>query len=304
MKAAGKWGWWNQHTGHSVEFTIDRAKDDPTLQGIITKASYPSVTQKFLDAGLRVGVEAYVYPNNPVVEGHNLAAAVAGGAEFAVINAEVEWEETISTPMEELIASFRETQPDTELYASTDTRANRTHLPYQQVLSDYITAWMPMIYPLAFYPTRPQGFVELAFRDCLDGNQHFEGKPVLPTIQTYDQIGAYQVETELDEIRKRSLLGYQAYTIGHATQSEWEVVRKGHFWGMPPEEEEDDMAWKPGDPVFVRKPGAQYIYAEVDGHHWHVSGDEQERMMERSIAAWPKVIQVREPEGTRLDWIL
>lgn len=237
MKADGKWAWWNQYSPLPVEVCIDRAKSSG-IQGVIVKADYPTVAQQFLDAGLRVAAENYVYPSNPEQEGRNLANAIAGGCEFAVINAEVEWELEGSLSMEELIATFRDIQPDTELYASTDTRGTRTSLPYQQVLARHIIGWMPMIYPLAFRPTAPSGFVSAAFGDCLDSGQSgwFSGKPVFPTIQTYNNIGSAAVEEELAQVKARGFRGYQAYTIGHATNPEWSVI-------VDDSAPEDSMEW-------------------------------------------------------------
>jgi hypothetical protein len=122
--------------------------------------------------------------------------------------------------MQALIATFRQRRPDTELYASVDTRGNRMALPFMRVLASHITAWLPEVYPLAFRPARPAGFVERAFADCLDGKD-FGGIPVLPTIQTYDGIGAQAVVDQVAEVNRRGLPGYQAYTIAHATDEEW-----------------------------------------------------------------------------------
>jgi hypothetical protein len=102
-----------------------------------------------------------------------------------------------------------------ELYASVDTRGNRLGLPYQQVLRRHITGWLPMIYPKTF----GQG-VAKAFSACLDGKD-FGGIPILPTIQTYDGLGAAAVAEELAAVNLRALLGCQAYTIAHATDAEW-----------------------------------------------------------------------------------
>lgn len=259
MEAEGKGGWWNQYSTVpysplSVEQVIDRAKD-ADLDFVVVKAGWPEIQEQFLNAGLKVGTEAYVYPSRPGWEGEQLAKAIADGASFAVINAEVEWEDQDEGPMLRLIEAFRHRKPNTELYASTDTRGNRTHLPYQRVLASHITAWMPMIYPLAFFPRRPAGFIELAFGDCLDSGQRFEGLPILPTIQTYENIGAVAVEYQILDCKRRNLLGYQAYTIGHATDAEWSTFKESELV----EEDnmhEDDMSWLDevivtygGDPV-------------------------------------------------------
>jgi hypothetical protein len=203
------------------------------LAGVIVKYGYPQIHQAFADAGILWATERYTYPYQPTVEAAWLAEDVARGAQFAVINAEKEWESLPAGPMQQLIDRFQELQPHTELYASVDTRGNRTNLPYQRVLGANIAAWLPMIYPLAFYPGKPMGYVASSFRDCLDGGKSFQGKPVLPTIQTYGNIGAGAVEQEMAEIRGRGLPGCQAYTVGHATGVEWQAFSNG----IPKEDE-------------------------------------------------------------------
>jgi hypothetical protein len=77
---------------------------------------------------------------------------------------------------------------------------------------------MPMVYPGAFGQTARDAFVA-----SLDGKD-FGGKPVLPTIQTYGGVGPETVGEQIAEVRERGLAGYQAYTIAHATDAEWEAL--------------------------------------------------------------------------------
>lgn len=236
MKAEGKWTWWNQYGNMSVQACIDRTVGSG-LEGVIVKANYPHTIQRFKSAGVRVGAENYTYPERPETEGVALANAISAGCEFAVINAEAEWEgDTLAgSKMRRLIASFRDRHPDTELYASVDTRGGRINMPHQRVLGEHITGWMPMIYPLAFRDHRPPGYIQTAFGDCLDRGQDFQGKPVLPTLQTYDGIGPLDIDRMLAEVRRRGLKGYQAYTIGHATAAEWSVIASDDtFKASPP----------------------------------------------------------------------
>lgn len=232
MKAKGKWAWWNQYGNMSVQACIDRTVDSG-LEGVIVKADYPSIVGRFLAANLRVGAENYVRPEQPEREGEALANAITQGCEFAVINAEAEWEDRMGGEMRRLIGAFRDQQPDTELYASTDTRGGRIGLPYQRVLGEHITGWMPMIYPLAFRDHRPTGYIQAAFADCLDRGQDFQGKPVLPTLQVYGGIGPNDVRIMLAEVRRRGLKGYQAYTIGHASAAEWKVITNDATFAPP-----------------------------------------------------------------------
>ena len=222
--AEGVWAWWNPYGSLPVASCVRRAKE-ARLRGVIVKAGYPEARGAFDQAGIPWATERYVYPDRPEEEAHRLAQEVAAGARFAVINAEVEWEPLGPDPMRRLIAELRRLHLDVELYASVDTRGGRTALPYQRVLAEHVAGWMPMCYPLAFRPHQPAGYVAQAFRDCLD-RKDFRGKPVLPTIQTYDGIGAEAVAQQIAEVRRRGLPGYQAYTIAHATDAEWAAVQR------------------------------------------------------------------------------
>jgi hypothetical protein len=137
-----------------------------------------------------------------------------------VVNAEVEWEALGPEPMRRLVAEFRRLAPRAELYACVDTRGGRMSLPYQRVLAEHVAGWMPMVYPQAFRQSARD-----AFAAALDGKP-FGGKPVLPAIQTYGNVGATLVRAQIDEVRRRGLRGYQAYTIAHATNDEWSILEQ------------------------------------------------------------------------------
>jgi hypothetical protein len=77
-----------------------------------------------------------------------------------------------------------------------------------------------MVYPGAFRQSARD-----AFAAALDGKP-FGAKPVLPAIQTYGNVGATLVRAQIEEVRRRGLRGYQAYTITHATNDEWSVLVK------------------------------------------------------------------------------
>lgn len=238
VAAAGFWAWWNQYGNVPLDVCVRRAKDAGI--GVIVKSGYINEQRAFANAGVPWATERYVYPANPPNEAERLAGDIDRGARFAVINAEVEWETKSRSPMEALVRRFRALQPTAELYASTDTRGDRTRLPYQQVLGENIAGWMPMVYPKAFFPGRAD-MVQRAFRASLDGKE-FRGKPVLPTIQTYQGIGAVAVSAQLEEIRRRALDGCQAYTIAHATDAEWAAFIAGKDY-----EEEEDMGMTPAE---------------------------------------------------------
>ena len=262
MKAEGKWAWWNQYGSVSVDKCIDRAKE-AGLDGVIVKVSYPRVQEQFQRADIVVATEEYCLPIRPKEHGTRLASAVQNGAKFAAINAEVEWEragQSSGAPMETLIGTFRDIHPSIELYASVDTRGNRTLLPYQRILAEHIVGWMPMIYPLSFYHARQQGWIAQAFKDCLDTGQRWDDIPVLPTIQTYDNIGKGAVELQIRECEDRKVKGYQAYTICHATDEEWAVIVGD---SSVVEEDDKDMAWLDG--VIVGYGGRPIVFEVLSG---------------------------------------
>lgn len=237
MKAAGRWAWWNHHVPRykTLPECVERARA-AKLDGVIVKARYWDILEGFRKAGIRVGVEVYTKPMSNATDADALVEGIRRGAEFAVVNAEVKWEQPESgEQIRQLCNRVMAHSDSIELYASVDTRGRRMSMPYQQVLSQFITGWMPMIYPKAFYPAMPAGFVWAAFRDCLD-YKDFAGKPVLPTIQTYDNITGPSVKDQLFDIHTRGFQGYQAYTIGHATDAEWQVIVDD-----APEEETPDM---------------------------------------------------------------
>lgn len=232
MKADGFWSFWNQYGSVPLNVCVERAKQ--LQRGVIVKHGFWTAFDAFKAAGVPVAIERYVYPSQPVREAERLSEGIARGAEFAVINAEVEWERAGAAggiAMRLLIDTFKGLQPGVEFYASVDTRAGRTSQPYQQVLGAACTGWMPMIYPKAFFfpPFRPESHVPRSFTRSLDDGQDFQGKPVYPTIQTYDGVGEFAVRLQVSEVEQRGLPGLQSYTICHATNIEWAKYIAGQF---------------------------------------------------------------------------
>lgn len=226
-RAAGPWAWWNNYSPIPLIQCIERAQQHPQPRGLIIKHGHPDALAAVLVARIPFAVERYVLPTQPLEEARLLANGIDNGAAFAVINAEHEWESPgAGDAMRTLLNELRRIHPRAELYASVDTRSGRNALPYQRALAEHVTGWMPMIYPLAFYPNRHPAYVRLAFADALDQGQAFGSKPILPTIQTYDNIGPDAVAAQVAEVHARRLTGCQAYTIGHATDAEWATFVK------------------------------------------------------------------------------
>jgi hypothetical protein len=217
MKAAGRWAWWNHYGTVPLPVCVERARQ---VAGVIVKSGYTEAFTAFRAAHVRVATERYVYPTRPLEDARALAADLAY-ADFVVIDAELEWEQLDGAAMHTLCNELKRLAPGVEIYANLDTRGDRMTRPYARALLEHATGVMPMIYPLAFYDTRPTGYVAAAFRDCLEDGQNFAGKPVLPTIQTYAAIGHADTGRQVDEVVRRGLRGCQAYTISHATSAEW-----------------------------------------------------------------------------------
>lgn len=242
MLAAGRWAWWNHYGRLSIDGCVRRVRE-ARLAGVIVKWGYHEARAAFARAGVPWATERYVYPDQPELEAQRLAEDVGRGARFAVINAEVEWELLGPQAMRRLIAAFRRLQPDAELYACVDTRGDRTSLPYQRVLAEDASGWLPMVYPKAFGQSVRDAFA--ASLAPLQGSR----LPVLPAIQTYDGIGAAAVRAQVREVRRRGLPGYQAYTIAHATDEEWAVIAADRS------DEEPEMT-----PYLARERGSPYVW--------------------------------------------
>ncbi len=225
MEPTGLWAWINQYAIPPYDQILFRAQ---AVRGIILKWGMLEIRHLLQSAGIPWAVEAYIYPHAATLWGERLAQWYNDGAQFVVVNAEIEWSapgsgEAMEAFCLSLNAHSRRGRP-LPLYASVDTRGNRMHYPYQQILAENIKGWMPMIYPKAFQQTPARAFVA-----CLESGQDFKGLPVYPTLQTYDHIGPKAVTQQLTEVHNRTLPGCQAYTLGHATKEEWEAFAMDWF---------------------------------------------------------------------------
>jgi hypothetical protein len=171
--------------------------------------------------------------------------AIQPGCIGAVANleeADGNWHTDDGSRTRALIAAFRVTAPGVPLFASIDTRGNRPELPYQRVLAELTEGVMPMVYPLAFYPSKPPGFVDQSFNDCITGLvfARWIGKEIHPTIQTYGALTSTEVVDEAlqaqELFNRRSVHGMNVYTLGHATPEQWAAAMmfKGTAPALPP----------------------------------------------------------------------
>lgn len=229
MKAFGRLAWINQHRTLDDDVLIERARQ---VKGVIVKWYLDRTTQLLRANDILYGVEDYFYPDRWELAAQGLASRVHMGARFIVINAEVEWDKHPNSgpQMYALLRYFEDECPGVEKYASVDTRGSRMESPHQQVMLNRCQGYMPMVYPKAFYPNQGAGYVGRAFRASLDGKD-FKGLPVMPTIQTYDDIGAVAVDQQIMESEGRECPGINAYTMAHATQAEWDAFR--HHYVLP-----------------------------------------------------------------------
>jgi len=238
--AAGIWAWHNHYNTLPLAKCVERAQR-AKIEGVIVKYGMPETERAYAAGGIRWATERYVYADDPAGEGNKLANAVDAGAYFAVINAEEGpggWGPAPETgpAMSLLIDTFRARHPGTTLYASIDTRGDRLNHPYQQIMLLRCNGIMPMIYPGAFRPSQPDGYITLAVVECLQGKNFF-GLPVFPTFQSYSwewpkDSGQIRVMGP-DGIRLQAIAadiykpaGINFYTIHHATDAEWDEVGK------------------------------------------------------------------------------
>ena len=238
--AAGIWAWHNNWSTMPLAKCVERAQR-AKIEGVIVKYGAPATEKAYSAGGVRWATERYAYRDDPVGEGTKLANAVDAGAQFAVINAEEGpggWGPLTDTgpAMTALIDTFRARHPGTPLYASIDTRGDRLRHPYQQVMLLRCNGVMPMIYPGAFRPSQPDGYITLAVVECLQGKD-FYNLPVFPTLQSYPwewPKNSGQIHTMGPEgIRLQATgagiycpEGINFYTIHHATDAEWDEICK------------------------------------------------------------------------------
>jgi len=144
--------------------------------------------------GLKLGAEIYAYGYKPEEEGAVLARALHEGADFAVVNAEVEWEHHGQGGFflaQRLADAFYDDaidipEPGPKLYLCSDTRGSRWTMPYMEGFRNQgIAGYMRMVYPQAFYPNRHRGYIQQTFDACFQGKFQ-TALPEYPVIQAYD----------------------------------------------------------------------------------------------------------------------
>ena len=232
------WAWHNQYSGNfeSWPTMLKRASE---VDGVIVKASLPDAISVYQGKGVPLAIEEYIYPDT---RWDQARAMVRIAKEFhpkaIVINAEVEWEPMPPNSMAPICEYIRFNTPEQELWYSVDTRGGRCAKPYQVELMNFSHRCLPMIYPQAYYPNQPPGYVAQAFADALVPIPYAEfqhrGLEIHPTIQLYNNIGADAVAQQVQTAKYFKLPGISVYTIGHATEEEWRALMTNREDEAPP----------------------------------------------------------------------
>lgn len=136
-----------------------------------------------------------------------------------------------------LIQAFRQLAPGKALYASLDTRGHRPNDAYQQACAELCDGVMPMLYPEAFGQAATQAILAVVTQLV---REKWRGKPIIPTLQTYGPIEVASVQA-MGNIcnlmwRAGNCHGVNAYTLGHASMSQWDAFLDSTDWadGNPP----------------------------------------------------------------------
>lgn len=183
-------------------------------------------------------------PSRAVTYGTELAnQANQPGCVGAVVNLEESdggWHTDDGGGTRELIDTFRKLAPGKPLFASLDTRGNRPNSPYQRALAAACEGVMPMVYPAAFGQR-----ADVAFAAAITPlvRASWNGKEIIPTFQTYDKADVPSQVAELDKLyRAGTIDGANSYTLGHATDAQWDASIAFSPAGQRPQPSQPDVA--------------------------------------------------------------
>lgn len=179
---------------------------------------------------------AEIYPYRPTAQqdGVKLAQQAAQpGCVGAVVNMEsgtgpgvANWETDNGSDTQLFTDTFKVHAPGVPLYACIDTRGNRGAFEYQVRLAKACDGVMPMWYPKTFKQS-PADALKAVLPTPV--RSQWAGKPIIVAAQTYDAIGADAVREQIRVARWCKLDGITAYTLGHASQPEWDAFVKEPF---------------------------------------------------------------------------
>lgn len=274
--AEGLGAWHNNYNTRPLAECVERA-ERARLDFVIVKYGWPHVERAYQEAGIPWATERYVFIDQPENEGNMLADAVDAGACFAVINAEEGrggWgrAEEGAQAIETIATTFCARHPAVALYACLDTRGDRLRHPYQQAALHWCDGIMPMIYPGAFRPHQPGGYIGQAFDDALAGKD-FGDQRVYPVLQSYGwewpkdsgqihHMGPAGIAVQAEYAKDWRMHGMQFYTIHHATDEEWDAVCA---LKLKPEPEPDPLTAKEKCELAIYRGSKPLIHLATDG---------------------------------------
>lgn len=170
--------------------------------------------------GLKLGAEAYQYGYRPEAEGGVLARACADGADFAVCNAEKEFEQQDASVAVRLVEAYR-AYCGKPFHLCVDTRKGRCDLPYQRGFRVAgIDGHMPMVYPDAFYPNRQHGWIQNAFDNAMYPASYYD-LPTYPVIQAYGHMDYQDTMAQLVLAQRWKATGVGIYAAHDINVRAW-----------------------------------------------------------------------------------
>lgn len=176
-------------------------------------------------AGLVLGAWAYVYPADPQGQAAALVDAVAQGAEFLIVDAEIEFEAAhMDTCAEALGDAVRALLPYTIIGYSTfsEPRVHRA-FPYPA-----FSTWCDFAAPQVYWGDA--GMAPHAMLDnCLADFAAF-GKRVFPVGQAYPQVTAAEIAMFSAHCVERWLQGVSWWSLQHMTTEIKDAVRKSEVY--------------------------------------------------------------------------
>lgn len=174
---------------------------------------------------------AEIYPYRPSAKDNGSELALQAkqpGCVGAVVNFEsgtspgvADWDSDDGSATRDFVTSFRAQAPGVPLYVSIDTRGYRPTMAYQRVLLELADGVFPMVFPKEF-----QQGVPLAIASVMPGCAGWwqARKPAIVTFQGYNGIGVADVVDQVRELAADPRVdGVNIYTIGHASDAEWDA---------------------------------------------------------------------------------
>jgi hypothetical protein len=212
----GRGAWINSYRVPSLEQFADRV---PHVDYLIISANDDdllSFAQRLGEIGKPWLVSIFPYRASPLSSIDRLLTWLQmPGCVGAVLNME-EGGDWLNDTQGVVTSGIIEALTGFNVYACLDTRGERANDDYQRVCAERCIGVMPMLYPAAF-----EQAVEVAYAAVINQTMvtAWGWKPIMPVLQTYDNIGADAVALQVSFAQRFS--SYSAYTLGHATDEEW-----------------------------------------------------------------------------------